>query len=181
MAININKNAGGQAGKVTANSVLGAIKTKNGKLAAGGSGSLKTTGKGYGTGSGYGVQGIKGRAGSRGVGGTVVGAPSLMKISRTEGLSRKQVMDIVKKHVGKISQCYERSLLSNPDLVGRVEYEWHITAKGRVTSAKVKRSEIRGGDVLNACVLKVFRRMKFPAARNGQTTTPSIGFPFGRM
>lgn len=181
VAININKNAGGAPGKMQANSVIGALKTKGGKLAAGGSGSLKTKGKGYGTGTGYGVQGIKGSAGARGVGATVVGAPELMKINKQEGLSQQQVMAVVRKHSGKISSCYERALLSSPGLAGRVEYQWRILPKGRVTWAKVKASNISGADELNACVIGVFKKMKFPVAKNGQETIPSIGFPFGRL
>ena len=181
VAININKNAGGAPGKMQANSVIGALKTKGGKLQAGGSGSLKTKGKGYGTGTGYGVQGIKGSAGARGVGATVVGAPQLMKINKQEGLSQQQVMAVVRKHSGKISSCYERALLNNPGLAGRVEYQWRILPKGRVTWAKVKASNISGADELNACVVGVFKKMKFPVAKNGQETIPSIGFPFGRL
>lgn len=183
VAININKNAGGSPGKVRANSVIGAIKSKNGKLAAGGSGSLKTHGKGFGTGSGYGVQGIKGRAGGRGrdVAATVVGTPTLMKISDTEGLSQKEVMDVVKKHAGKISSCYERSLLSNPGLSGKIEYEWKIKPSGQVSWAKVKKSDIQNSSELNNCVIAVFKKMKFPKAKNGESTQPNIGLPFGRL
>jgi len=161
--------------------VIGAIKTKGGKLQAAGFAGIKIKGKGFGTGTGYGVQGIKGRAGSRGVAGSVVGAPKLMEIKQTEGLSRRQVMNEVKKHLGKIQRCYERSLLTNPGIAGRVEYEWLITPKGRVKWSKVKRSEIRSGDSLNACVLAIFNKMKFPVAKNGQSTRPNIGLPFGRL
>lgn len=180
VAINVNPNAGGQTSMSTTG-VIGAIKAKGGKLEAGGFAGVKTTGKGFGTGSGYGVAGLQGQAGSRGIAGAVVGTPSLMKSSKTEGLSQKEVMEIVRKHAGKIQQCYERSLLSNPSLVGRVEYEWYITPKGAVEWAKVKRSEISGGDNLNECVANIFRAMKFPVAKNGESTTPSIGFPFGRQ
>ncbi len=180
VAINVNPNAGGQTSMSTTG-VIGAIKAKGGKLEAGGLAGVKTTGKGYGTGSGYGVAGLQGQAGSRGIAGAVVGTPSLMRSSKTEGLSQKEVMEIVRKHAGKIQQCYERSLLSNPSLIGRVEYEWYITPKGAVDWAKVKRSDISGADSLNECVSNVFRAMKFPVAKNGESTTPSIGFPFGRQ
>lgn len=181
VSININKNAGGGGSKVTTSGVIGAIKAKGGQLQAAGIGGVKTKGKGFGTGTGYGVQGIKGRAGSRGVAGSVVGSPSLMKIKRTEGLNRKQVMDIVKNYLGEIQQCYERSLLTAPGIAGRVEYEWFITPKGRVKWSKVKKSEMRGGDALNSCVLAIFKKMKFPVAKNGESTRPNIGFPFGRL
>lgn len=180
VAININPNAGGQTG-VSTSGMIGLLKAKGGTLSAQGLPGVKTKGRGFGTGTGYGVQGLKGRAGARGVAGAVVGAPTLLKINRTEGLTQKQVMDEVKKHTGKIQQCYERSLLSNPDLAGRIEYEWLISAQGSVEWVKVKRSDMRDSDVLNDCVFAIFKGMSFPVAKNGEKTTPNIGFPFGRQ
>ncbi len=180
VAININKNAGGQTALNTGG-VIGTLKTNTGKLAAGGLASVKTKGLGYGTGTGYGVQGIKGTAGGRAVAGTVVGAPSLMRLSKEDGLSRQQVMDVVKRYMGEIQQCYERSLIDNPNIAGRAEYEWEISPKGAVQWAKVKKSEMSGADSLNGCVTGIFKKMKFPVAKNGQNTIPNIGFPFGRL
>lgn len=180
VAININKNAGGQTALNTGG-VIGALKTNSGKLAAGGFASVKTKGLGYGTGTGYGVQGIKGTAGSRAVAGTVVGAPALVRLGKEDGLSRSQVMDVVKRYMTQIQQCYERSLIDSPGLAGRVEYEWEISPKGSVQWAKVKKSDIAGGDNLNKCVTDIFKQMNFPVAKNGQNTIPNIGFPFGRL
>lgn len=180
VAININKNAGGQTALNTGG-VIGALKTNSGKLAAGGMASVKTKGLGYGTGTGYGVQGIKGTAGSRAVAGVVVGAPALVHLSKEDGLSRAQVMEVVKRYMTQIQQCYERSLIDNPGLAGRVEYEWEISPKGSVQWAKVKKSDISGGDGLNKCVTALFKEMHFPIAKNGQNTIPNIGFPFGRL
>ncbi len=180
VSINVNANAGG-ASSLSTTGVIGTLKSKGGKLEAGGLAGVKTTGKGFGTGTGYGVQGLQGRAGARGVQGSVIGTPSLMKLSGSEGLTQKEVMDVVKKYAGKIQQCYERALLAETGLAGRIEYQWSITPKGVVTDASVKRSDMKNADQLNECVLTVFKGMKFPPAKNGQGTTPSIGFPFGRM
>lgn len=181
VAINVNPNAGGGGAKISTTGVIGTLKASGGKLQAAGIEGVKTQGRGFGTGSGYGVQGIKGSAGTRGIGGAVIGAPQLMKINRTEGLDRKQVMEVVKAYLAEIQQCYERSLLSEPGIAGRVEYEWNINPKGIVQWAKVKKSDIRGGDSLNGCVTSIFKKMKFPVAKNGESTQPNIGFPFGRL
>jgi hypothetical protein len=97
-----------------------------------------------------------------------------------QGLTDKQVMAEVNKKLGEIQQCYERSLLDNASLAGRVEFEWTISPVGRVTEAHVKKTEISGGDSLNDCVGKVIRAINFPTAKNGQQTVVSIGFPFGK-
>ncbi|MCC6276481.1 MAG: AgmX/PglI C-terminal domain-containing protein [Oligoflexia bacterium] len=181
--ININPNAGGAPTKINTGGIVGALPSSSGKLAAAGNiGSVKTKGMGYGTGTGYGVQGLKGTAGARGVAGAVVGEPKLASSSsKTEGLTRAQVMAVVQQHIQDIQHCYEKNLLLNPNLAGRMEFEWEITPAGRVATVGVKRSTVNQGDGLGECVKKVFAAMKFPAAANGQSTVPSIGFPFGRM
>jgi pSer/pThr/pTyr-binding forkhead associated (FHA) protein len=180
VSVNINKNAGGMK-SLNTGGVIGTLKTKSGRLAAAGHTTVKTKGLGYGSGTGYGIQGLKGKAGGRAVAGAVVGTPKLVKLSKKQGLSRNQVLDVVKKHIAKIQQCYERSLFSNPDLAGKVTYEWFITPRGGVTWAKVKATRMRGGDTLHRCVTGVFKRMKFPKAKNRQSTVATVPFPFGRL
>jgi hypothetical protein len=180
--ININPNAGGlQQKALNTGGIAGALPSSNGKLAAGGGPRVKTKGFGYGTGTGYGMQGMKGTAGTRGIAGRVVGEPKLAKFSRIEGLSRDQVMSVLKQYMGEIQHCYERNLLANPDLAGRIDFEWDISPSGKVTDVRVKRSTVTNGDGLTECVRHIFTIMPFPRASNGMITTPTIGFPFGRI
>jgi outer membrane biosynthesis protein TonB len=181
--IQINKDAGGASSKVAnTTGVLNAIPSSGGKLLAAGGGPVKTGGKGIGSGTAYGVQGLSGASGSRGIAAAVVGSPQLATASgKVEGLTRAQVMDVVKKYLGEVQQCYERNLLSNPSLAGRMEFEWDIQPAGKVSAVRVRRSTVANGDGLGECVKGVFAKMKFPKAKNGQSTTPNIGFPFGRL
>jgi hypothetical protein len=179
--ISINKNAGGlQTKSVNTSGVMGALPSTNGALLAVGT-RVKTKGVGFGTGAGYGTQGLKGSAGSLAVAGAVVGEPKLAKSVKVEGLTRAQVMSVVQKYLSEVQHCYERNLLSDPNLAGRMEFEWDIASSGSVTAVRVKRSTVNNGDSLGECVKGLFGSMKFPRATNGQTTTPSIGFPFGRL
>jgi pSer/pThr/pTyr-binding forkhead associated (FHA) protein len=181
--ININKDAGGLPSKaINTGGIVGALPSTNGKLAAGGSGRVKTKGLGYGTGTGYGIQGLRGLAGSRGVAGAVVGAPKLAQFNeKQEGLTRAQVMEKLKQYMAEVQHCYEKNLLTNPDLAGRIDFEWDISPHGKVTDVRVKRSTVNGGDTLVGCVKNVFFSIPFPSAKNGMITTPTIGFPFGRI
>lgn len=181
--IKIDKNAGGLASKTpNTQGLMGALPSPTGKLMAVGSGSVKTGGKGIGAGVAYGTQGLSGGAGTRAVGGGVVGQPKLATSSgKTEGLTRQQVMEVVQKHLAEVQACYEKSLLSTPSLAGRMEFEWDIEASGSVSAVRIKRSTVNNGDALGSCVKGVFSAMRFPAAKNGQSTTPNIGFPFGRL
>lgn len=156
---------------------------------------LHQSAKGGGTGKGDGVAGVavgknaggayktaglKG-AGTRKIRGTVVGGATYSELSKTEGLTREQVMKVVQEHQSQIQACYERSLMTNPDLLGRAEFEWEITPKGSVTFVKVKEATLKNGENLLDCVKGVFGKMKFPVAKNGEATTPTIGLPFGRL
>ncbi|MCB0349232.1 MAG: FHA domain-containing protein [Bdellovibrionales bacterium] len=181
VAVNINPNAGGRQGTMSTSNIVAGLKSAGGKLSSGGEPGVKTRGLGQGTGTGYGTQGLQGGAGTRAVGGAVIGSPKLATIGKSEGLTRKQVMDTLQKYVGQIQRCYERSLFDNPELKGRVEYQWEITSSGSVNWVKVLKTDMSGSDSLNDCVKKVFMSMKFPSAKNGQTTLPNIGFPFGRL
>ena len=143
--------------------------------------SVKTKGRGFGSKNGYDIKGLGGQAGHRGIAGKVIGKAKLYKFGKMEGLTRRQVLNVVQKNSGKIQNCYEKSLLSNSSLAGRVEYIWTIQPSGKVKSVRVKSSELKGADRLNECVLSVFRKMKFPVAKNGQTTQPQVGFPFGSI
>ncbi len=125
---------------------------------------------------------IQSMAGQRNVAGKSLSAPSLLLGAPSpKGLSDAQVMQEVSRHLSKIQACYESALASQPQLSGRIGYEWLITPKGRVSWVRVKTSEIASADGLNHCVLQIFKAMRFPAARNGETTQPTIGFPFGKL
>ncbi len=132
-------------------------------------------------GSSYGTSGFSGKTGKRNVLGSVIGGANYTETAKTEGLTREQVMKVVQKHHTQIQQCYERSLMDDPNLAGRAEFEWEISAKGSVGVVSVKETSLRNGDRLLDCVKGVFRGMKFPTAKNGSSTTPTIGLPFGRL
>ena len=180
--LNITKNAGGAPSKtLNTTGVMNTLSAQGGKLVAGGSGTLRTKGGGVGAGAEYGTQGLKGSAGQRSVEASVVGQPKLVSGSKLEGLSREQVLKVVQKNSSEIQHCYEKSLLSQPELSGRMEFEWDISPAGQVSNVKVKKSSVSNGDALGECVKGVFRSMIFPKASNGQSTSPTIGFPFGRL
>ena len=129
----------------------------------------------------FATKGLGGSVGQRDVGGAVVGVPKFQSAASPQGLTQQEVMKVVTASMGEIQNCYERSLVQNAGLAGRVEYEWLIEASGVVSTVKVKRSEVNQGDSLNQCVQNVFRKMKFPKSKNGLSTLANIGFPFGKQ
>lgn len=145
------------------------------------SGPIKTKGTGS-VGTGFGTSGLGTGTGQRGVKGAVVGKPQLSSGNgRTEGLSREQVLKAMQPYLGKIQSCYERSMLSDPNLAGRIDFEWTIAPAGAVKNVQIKKNSVAGGEQLGECVVGVIRSIKFPTATNGEETSPAIGFPFGRL
>ncbi len=135
------------------------------------------------SGAGYGTGGFSGKTGKRNVLGSIIGGATYTEPTKTEGLTREQVMKVVQKHHAQIQQCYERSLMDDATLAGRAEFEWEISAKGKVIvgSVGVKETTLKNGEKLIDCVKGVFLGMSFPSAKNGSSTTPTIGLPFGRL
>lgn len=135
------------------------------------------------TGAGYGTGGFSGKTGKRNVLGSIIGGATYTAPTKTEGLTREQVMKVVQKHHAQIQQCYERSLMDDSTLAGRAEFEWEISSKGTVSagSVGVKETTLKNGEKLIDCVKGVFLAMSFPTAKNGSSTTPTIGLPFGRL
>ena len=147
------------------------------------SGPIRTKGNGSNKSTTFGQESLGSDTGKRGVKGAVLGKPALKfeSSSKVEGLSREQVMKAMQATMPKIQSCYERSLLSDANLSGRIEFEWEISASGSVNMADIKKNSVAGGEQLGECALDVIRKIKFPSATNGETTRPSIGFPFGRL
>ncbi|MBL7544026.1 MAG: AgmX/PglI C-terminal domain-containing protein [Bdellovibrionaceae bacterium] len=178
--IKLDKNSkpGVSAKGVSIAGVAGVLKSQVGKMQVN-EGNSPSVGQQVGN-VGYQTSG-SGKTGKRKVVSGVLGTPKLEQPTIPQGISQDQVMLVVNKYLNDIHRCYERALMENSNLTGRVEYEWKISASGSVTSSKVKRSEMSNADSLNKCVLAIFDKMKFPAAKNGQSTLANIGFPFGKL
>lgn len=130
--------------------------------------------------SGYSKSGMNKKTGKRGILGAVVGTPDYSsKVESVQGLTQEEVMQVVNRHLSDMQRCYERALFDDPNIKGKVEYEWEINPRGSVVRAMVYKSEIARADILNNCVLGLFKKMKFPVAKNGQATIAKIGFPYG--
>jgi len=93
------------------------------------------------------------------------------------GLNREVVRAVIAKYRSQIRNCYERALLVNSDLAGRIVYQWRISPTGPVISVQLTRTDIHF-EKLESCVRDVIRSMQFPAAENGQPTTVIYPFAF---
>lgn len=124
-------------------------------------------------GGGIGALGV-GSVGKGKVGGTVTRATA-RSIASTQGtVDREAVARVINSHLNEVHGCYERALLKDPGLAGKVVLEWTIGANGRVAAAKTKSSTLRNASV-EACILTNLKSWTFPAPKGGVVI---ITYPF---
>jgi Ca-activated chloride channel family protein len=144
---------------------------------------ISAAGYGASGGGGYGVgYGSSGYAsyGSIGYGHTVTHAvyvaPTVTIGSpvATGDLDKQIIRRYVRRHLAKITYCYEKQLLSSPTLAGTVRVEFVVdSASGHV--AGVSASGL-GDKEVETCIAGVIRTIEFPAAPGGGPV--KINYPF---
>lgn len=89
-------------------------------------------------------------------------------------LSREQIERVVRRHSRGIRYCYERELMNDPALGGRISVNWTIDLEGRVSSASVVENSMGNRDV-ESCILREVRRMRFDQPDGGMVV---VTYPF---
>ncbi len=90
-------------------------------------------------------------------------------------ITRSAVRRVMQRHANVIRRCYERSLLQNPDLAGRVTVQFTILATGSVTAAAIGSSTVNNS-AMEQCILGEVSRLRFPSFGDGDSVT--ITYPF---
>jgi TonB family protein len=94
---------------------------------------------------------------------------------RASGTLQKQdVGDVVQRHIGALQSCYERALLHDPDLGGRLVMEWTITTEGVIGDVSVRTDEV-GDPAVAACVTAIIEGFTFEGTPDEDIT---ITYPF---
>jgi hypothetical protein len=149
---------------------------------------LGTIGLGGGGGGGAGIKGAELLRGIGGAGVGALGAGNIGKgavsgavthaVSRTIGaqgnIDKEAVAKAINQHLAEVSSCYERALLKEPGLSGKIILEWQITTSGTVGYAKTKSSSMRSAAV-ESCIITSLKGWKFPAAKGAGVV---ITYPF---
>jgi len=104
--------------------------------------------------------------------GTVDSVASNASVEGT--LARSKISRIINEHQGQIQGCYEQQLLQNPNLGGKITFEWTITRSGDVSGARQSTSSLGSAAVSN-CILGIIREMSFPKPKGGSV---SVTYPF---
>ncbi len=100
---------------------------------------------------------------------TISGAPTAGKFCKAES-----VKAVVTKKSARIRNCYERRLLADPKLSGKIIAQWKIQLDGSVKDAKVASSTM-SDDEVGRCLVRLLETSKFDAPDGGVCV---IEFPF---
>jgi hypothetical protein len=107
------------------------------------------------------------------VAGAVISAP-VRKVAVRGQLDRELIAKVINEHMGEIRGCYERALLKEAGLAGKLVLEWTIEPTGVVSDIRVKTATLRGPEVPN-CIVGSIKRWAFPKPKGGNVV---VSYPF---
>lgn len=132
-------------------------------------------GKGKGGKAGYGPGELEGgETGTRTIG-AVVFEPPQRRIKKKGHLTKEEIARVVKLHLREIQYCYEKNLLRNNKLKGKLIMEWTIVASGKVSLVKTRFNSMHSSKVAR-CVSKNIKEWLFPLPRGGGLV--EVEYPF---
>lgn len=83
-----------------------------------------------------------------------------------DGTPAPQFSSQLQALAGRSRSCYERALLQNSELKGRLSVSVKVSPTGQVCSAKVTSNQT-GDEGLSTCVTQIFRSATFAPPKNG--------------
>ena len=102
------------------------------------------------------------------------------RIIRIGELSRDEIAKVVRANLRGIQSCYEKNLLKNPALSGKIVLKWVIDENGSVSKAEIVSDGLHNSKV-GACLLTEARKWKFPHPRGGGVVTVTYPFMFNSV
>lgn len=130
---------------------------------------------GVGTGTGQGTVVLRGGGGPGP--GALRPAPHQVKLGSptySGSLDKNIIQRVIRSGMARIRYCFEKELLSNPSLSGRVTARFVIEPNGTVSQATAAGMGAR----MDTCVATVIRRLVFPAPPGGGRVVVSYPFVF---
>jgi hypothetical protein len=140
-------------------------------VGGGGGGKLLTRGTASLIRDGNLVAGIAKRSGSvRGK----VGKASGRLLKAKGSISREEVARVINDHIREVQYCYEKTLISNAGLSGKLVIEWAIDQGGAVSKVRQKMSTLENPAVFD-CISSKLRHWSFPKPQGGVVI---VSYPF---
>jgi hypothetical protein len=87
---------------------------------------------------------------------------------------RDIIRRIIRQHMNEVKYCYEKELVRDNKLAGRVVVKFFIGNQGTVTASAIESSTVRESNV-EQCIAGAVRRWEFPRPQGGLV---SVSYPF---
>jgi len=78
------------------------------------------------------------------------------------GLDKSLIDPVIERKTAQILDCYQRELISNPTLGGKITVRFEVAKDGSVNDARIRQSFPDSYSV-EGCIIKIFRKLQFPA------------------
>ena len=101
-------------------------------------------------------------------------APALTREPVSSNIDSAGVTKVINVSRAAIKRCYDRALMSNPQLKGKLSVKIVINQQGRVDSTEIVDDSLHDAEV-SKCVRGVIGRLRFPKPADG---TATVTFPF---
>jgi TonB family protein len=89
-------------------------------------------------------------------------------------MDREVIRRVIRSHTAEVKFCYEKALMANKDLQGRVQVKFMINPAGKVAASVVEASTLHSQHT-EQCVAEAVRRWEFPKPPSGLVT---VTYPF---
>jgi len=93
------------------------------------------------------------------------------------GLDKALIAAVVQANIGQIKHCYEKQLLIDPNIYGKIVMDWVIASTGLVNKAAVKKTTMNNTTVEN-CIATKIKGWKFPQPKGGGNVIVTYPFLF---
>ena len=93
------------------------------------------------------------------------------------GLDKSLIAAVVQSNIGQIKHCYERQLIVNPNLFGKVVAAWTIDKDGLVSTSNIKKTTMNDKTV-EGCIAARIKGWNFPKPKGGGQVLVSYPFLF---
>ncbi len=153
--------------------LIGKLPTSDLSVGGGGGGVVTKGGTALLRGGGGGAGQLSGK-GTRQVGGLVQKVPQAMRAVGQGTLDRDAIQKVINENISQVQRCYERELIQNSGLSGKIQVEWTIGTSGSVRSARQTFSSLASTGVAT-CIMSAIRSWRFPQPKGGEVV---VNYPF---
>ncbi len=92
-------------------------------------------------------------------------------------LDKALVDAVIQRQRNQIRYCYQKALVRDPDLGGKVTVRFAIGADGKVSTATIRGSTL-GAPEVESCITERFLRFQFPSPKGGGVVLVTYPFVF---